>query len=130
MKPPSSAIVLLLAASLACASGGGVRDLSGAWTGELVVESLAFPASVRLSQVGSRIAGPAESPGMRGSLEGEVSGERVEFEAEYTAQGCRGTMVGSGEVSDDGATMAGELAVVDSCSGRSRGRFTLRREAG
>lgn len=102
-------------------------DLAGTWTGELIMEGEGFPASLALSGGEGRFEGPLNAPGIDGAVVVTVRGGRVSLEGSYLAQGCSGTITGSGALESGVGVMRGTLDVLDSCSGAASGTFDIRR---
>ena len=133
MNPLRRRLTLLLlsaaAFSTACATGRGAPPrLLGAFEGTLEIESEQLPAALELTERRGDLAGRLDVRGRMTALgSGEGEGNGFSLGLSYDT-GCRGHMVLSGHLSEDGTSINGSIRAED-CTGVLGGTFSLRRVA-
>lgn len=139
---PTGIALILLGASWACAGTPGPGDagysfnLSGAYTGEAVVEGTAFAFAMEVrTQSGGGFEGTyavTDPVRMSGPLIGEIVADTARFSLDYVnpTDGCGGNLDGTGTVEPGGDRLAGRVRVHDSCNGDLTGTFSAARVGG
>jgi hypothetical protein len=108
-------------------------NLSGAYTGEVVVDGEPFGVSMEVeTMAGGTIEGSYQvtSPiQMSGPITGTIVADSVTFSLNYLnpMDGCGGILDGTGTVKEGGDSFSGRARVNDSCGGYLAGTFTMRK---
>ena len=121
-------IALLAIGLSSCFMLARERDLSGTWTGTMVIDGEPFDLAAQLRHVDGRLEGPVVAAGANATLTIFLrNGEAVTLTGRYEGHGCAGTLEGAGTLRGD-QLIEGSVTVEDTCSGRGTGTFELRRE--
>lgn len=130
-------VAVLATAAWGCAGTPGPGEagypynLSGSYTGEVLVEGMAFSFGMDVvTRKGGTFEGTYEvmSPvSMSGTVAGTLVADTARFALEYVnpMDGCGGTLDGTGTVGSGGAAFAGRVRVNDSCNGYLSGTFSV-----
>jgi hypothetical protein len=144
MRRGLGVLALLVSAGFSgCASSGSVSstpsvetapaatdlpDVGGSWRGYVSVEGQALDGVLQLTQTGDALEAVFQAPsfGLRANGTGSISADgSVEVVLSYNLQ-CAGEAVMTGELSDDGLAMSGDLDAGD-CTGSMVGSFRFTR---
>jgi len=132
-------VAVLATAAWGCAGTPGPGEsgypynLSGSYTGEILVEGMAFSFGMDVvTQKGGAFEGTYEVTGpvsMNGTVAGTLVADTARFALEYVnpMDGCGGTLDGTGTVDSGGAAFAGRVRVNDSCNGDLSGTFSMKK---
>jgi hypothetical protein len=113
-----------------------VRDLTGAWTGELRIEDRnRHPSTLALRAAGDSLLGDvrADDGKIAGTMAGHVHGRAFSFTLpfRFDERHCTGTITGQGEAANGGDLLEGQLLVETTCGdGPEHGTFSFRRSKG
>lgn len=139
--PLRSAAALAVVVTLGCAANprpgdpGYPHNVEGVYASTFVVDGTDFHGMTELETFeGGAVRGgfAIERPAtIVGELSGTLAGDSLVFSGTYTqADGCDGTVSGSGAVTVGGSRVEGPLQVDDSCGGLLQGSFDFDRSEG
>ncbi len=111
------------------------QGFAGAWSGDLRIADLRFPATLTLAARGDSVRGALNASADAFTFGGEVTGVvrenrlvwRVAFRE--TSTGCSGTMEGEAEIANEGAMLSSRFSATSNCGsgGTDAGAFGMRR---
>lgn len=139
--PLSSVAALTVVVTIGCATNprpgepGYPHNVEGVYASTFVVDGTDFHGTTELETLeGGAVRGDfaIDRPAtIVGELTGTLSGDSLAFSGAYTqADGCDGTVSGSGVVTVGGGRVEGPMRVDDSCGGVLPGRFDFDRSEG
>ena len=137
MKTHRLAALALLVALAACAGTPGPGDpgylfnVAGDYSGQFAVGGQALPANMVLDTApGGVVTGAFGVPmmGIEGEIEGEIVGDQITFVAGYhnPETGCDGVASAAGTVTENGASLEGQIEVTE-CGEYMAGSFRFSR---
>lgn len=140
-SPLWSAAALAVVVTIGCAANprpgepGYPHNVAGVYASTFVVDGTDFHGTTELETLeGGAVRGDfaIDRPAtIVGELTGTLSGDSLAFSGAYTqADGCDGTVSGSGVVTVGGSRVEGPLRVDDSCGGLLQGSFDFDRSEG
>lgn len=114
----ASLVLAACAANPGPGQSGYAFNLSGAYTGQFVVDGQALPAAIELETLdGGAVQGGFEISmlGIGGEIEGELIADQLTFSAAYhnPESSCDGVAVAQATVTDGGSAFRGRIEVTE-----------------